>query len=215
VGLNLRLNLFYQVEAADVWGALRALHASRGVDVVETTARSDGYELYALDSNWCVLGWDAGWEWKDRREAQLFVSERLCCKGLLVFVFGGAYFGYELFQNGKVLDRFVQYPPGDGQQVWFPDDPASGDADVVAACFPEVTAEQVRPYLVRRPPYGEDEASLQRLNVPAREGDEFRRFDECAVLDFLRLLGVRVEMQDGYVTLLAPTWKCFAVERRG
>jgi hypothetical protein len=215
MALNLRLNLFHQVEAAHVWGALRELYAARRASVVETTARGNDYELYALDSSWCVLDWDAGWEWKQRREAQLFVSKRLQCKGLLVFVFGGAYWGYELFQNGEVLDRFVQYPSGDGQHAWFPDDPAVGDADVFARCFPEISADQVRPYLVRRPLYGEDEASRQRLNVPARAGDEFRRFDACAILDFLRLLGVRVQMQDGYVTLLAPSWKRFAIQRGG
>ena len=51
-------------------------------------------------------------------------------------------------------------------------------------------------------------------NKPARDSDEFCRFDECAVLDFLRLLGVRVELRSEYVTLLAPELRSFWVEGR-
>lgn len=40
-------------------------------------------------------------------------------------------------------------------------------------------------------------------NDPVRPGDEFGRFDECAVLDFLRALGVGVDLRDGYVRVLA------------
>jgi hypothetical protein len=35
------------------------------------------------------------------------------------------------------------------------------------------------------------------------------------VLDFLRLLGVRVEVRDGYVTWLANRWRSFYVLPRG
>jgi len=49
----------------------------------------------------------------------------------------------------------------------------------------------------------------KRLNVPVRSGDQFARFDECAILDFLRFLGVRVELRDEYVTLLAQKFRSF------
>jgi hypothetical protein len=53
-------------------------------------------------------------------------------------------------------------------------------------------------------------------NAPARSGDQFTRGAECAVLDFLQMLGVGIELRDygnqqRYVTPLAPHWRAFKV----
>jgi hypothetical protein len=55
----------------------------------------------------------------------------------------------------------------------------------------------------------DDPAEWERLDVPARAGDEFTRFDECAVLDFLRAIGVDVGLEQDYVTFRAEIWRSF------
>ena len=54
-------------------------------------------------------------------------------------------------------------------------------------------------------------AAYDRLDVPARPGDEFTRFHECAAVDFMRLLGVEVDLRDDYVTMLSPLWRAFRI----
>jgi hypothetical protein len=212
VGLKLRLNLFHDQDAPDVFGALAAFYGKRGASLVEERDRQRRYDLYGRKGHWCVLDWDGGWEWKQRREAQLFVSTQLRAAGLLIFVYDGDYWGYELFRNGEVLSRFVQYPPGDGEQNWFPDDSCVGDAEAIVSSFPELSVADIKPYLVQRPFYGDENESFQTLNEHARPGDEFRRFDECAVLDFLRAIGLGVELRDGHVRILSDIWRSFRPE---
>lgn len=99
---------------------------------------------------------------------------------------------------------------------------------MLAGQFEWLSPADVAPYLVQKPdldlyPPLPDETWWQewkRLDVPVRLGDEFTRFDECAVLDFLRLLRVRVELRQeriwpdkemtrGIVTFLAPEFQRF------
>jgi hypothetical protein len=74
-----------------------------------------------------------------------------------------------------------------------------------AAAEQDVYAAFSSYYLVQE----DTDAALENdpLNVPAREGDEFAGFDECAVIDFLRMLGVHIELRDHYVTLQAPRFR--------
>jgi hypothetical protein len=200
LGLKLRYNLFYEVSAPAVWGALQSFYRGRELS---PSSDPDNYQLHEQDGRWCILSWDAGWEWVTRRNAQLHVSERLHCPGLLAFVYDGEYWGYELFENGKVVNRFVQYPPGDGTQNWFPGDSCVGDPELFAACFPEISAETVAPYLAQ--------TTFASRKLPPRPGDQFAPFDECSVVDFLRTIGVRVALREGYVTLDARIYKQFAI----
>jgi hypothetical protein len=67
-------------------------------------------------------------------------------------------------------------------------------------------------YLVPMPENWED----PEWNRPARVGDQFTRGAECGVLDFLRMLGVGIELRSygimgRYVTPLAPRWRSFKV----
>ncbi len=176
---------------------------------------------------------DSGWEWEIRRAALLFVSQRLDCAGFLVFVYDGDYWGYEFFNRGVALDHFVQAEEWDeGYPItWFEED-CAGDANVVARELPHLEVSDIAPYLMRDPlwatateaekrwnaeermdernPHSEGRWEAQKLlNVPAREGDEFSRFEECAALDFLRMLGVRVELRERYVTFLSPKYRSF------
>jgi hypothetical protein len=51
---------------------------------------------------WTVLDSHGGWEWEIRRRAQFHVSRVLNISGLLLYVFDGDYWFYELFANGEV-----------------------------------------------------------------------------------------------------------------
>src|SRR5947208_1151164 len=107
MGLKLRYYLFHGVTSGAVCGALQSFYAARGRPLQEAkpyTEPSDRtLDVYAVDKDWVVVGLDSGWEWKERREAQLFVSQRLWCPGFLIFVYDGDYWGYEFFDHGKVL----------------------------------------------------------------------------------------------------------------
>jgi hypothetical protein len=110
MGLALRYNLFHGVDAKAVYGALAGYWASLRHGLAERTPRTpplratDEYVLHAERAGWTLLSWDGGWEWTRRREAQLHVSRALGCVGLLVFVYDGQCWGYELFDRGAVMD---------------------------------------------------------------------------------------------------------------
>jgi hypothetical protein len=232
MGLFLRLNLFYQVSHQDVYHSYASFYAKRGHAFTKKGREYRQLNLFKQDNNWTVLYLDGGWEWTVRREAQLYVSHELNCPGFLVFVYDGNYWGYEFFRKGEILDHFVQEEePADGS-LWFPGSSCIGNPQVIADVLSYLSVDDIASYLVRDPlatPYlenldeqMEEEENERRwqlhrdLDVPARQGDEFHRFDECAVLDFLRLLGVRVELQPcpdyphiRCVTLLPPRYRTF------
>jgi hypothetical protein len=106
----------------------------------------------------------------------------------------------------------VQEPEESG---WFPGVSCAGRPGVLAARFPGagLWAEDVAAYVVQRPEHGDDD---REWDSPARPGDEFSRGDQCAVVDFLRMLGVGIELRDRgtgtrYVTPLADPSRAFTV----
>ena len=154
-----------------------------------------------MNGDWTVITLDRGWAFQRdvRREAQLFVSGTLSCSGFLIRVYDGDYWEYELFDRGSLLDHFVQEvetsegrPPGQD----------AGDPAAIVSVFPWLNVQDVAPYLVQQ--NWDDPAERQRLDVPARPGDEFRRFDECSVIDFLRLLGLKVGPKSIVMSRLEP-----------
>jgi len=207
MGLKLRYNLFYEVDHVAVYDAYSAFYAAR-----KKTPRlcndSEEFVLHQQHQHWTVLNLDRGWEWVIRREAQLYVSRTLGCKGFLIFVYDGDYWGYEFFKSGEVLDQFVQHK--EPENDWFPGKKCEGNPLIVSSELPFLDTFEVASYLVRNPAL-ESWDEHKRLNVPARRGDEFRRFDECAVLDFLRFLGIAVELRNHHVTLLAPEFRNFSL----
>jgi hypothetical protein len=207
MGLQLRFYLFHGVSSGDVRGALQEFYADRGrpLEPLDTSIADIDrdltgriIEIYAADNNWVVVRLDGGWEWKERLEAQLFVSRRLWCPAFLIFVYDGDYWGYELFDRGKVLDHFVQQK--DQADLWFPGRDCSGNIEVVVEHLPFLRAALIGPYLMQKPTY-EDPPELKGR---VRPNDEFDRFDECGVLDFLRVIGIHVNLKDEFVVLASP-----------
>lgn len=137
----------------------------------------------------------------------------------MIFVFDGDYWGYEFFDNGLVLDHFVQ--DREEAKHWFPDKDCLGGADILADKFSFLSQETLQKYLVQDPEWAEvkDSENARQLysqlrnarNIKIQPDDEFLPFDECFVLDFLRYLGVRVELQNDYVTFLSSKWQTFWV----
>jgi hypothetical protein len=216
VGLFMRTNAFHGVSHVDVRAALAEFWSRHDRQVQPTPEpRVDAFALHEQRDGWTVLDWTRGWEWTLRRQAQLHVSEALGCTGLLVFVYDGDYWGYELFDRGAAVDWFVQWPQ-EGNS-WFPGKDLRGRPDAVVAAFPDLALDpaDVTAYLLQYPDGQDDEQRWQDeelWNVPARLGDRFSRGEDCAVLDFLGLLGVAVDVTERGVTWRAPLWHRFLVE---
>ena len=219
MGLSLAYNLFYEVQQDKVFDALKRFYTQKGFvldqsdepedEIDRARNDDDALEVFKSNGGWTVLTLDRGWVWQRelRREAQLAVSRQLSCSGFLIRVYDGDYWEYELFSNGIWLDHFVQEvetsegkPPGTN----------AGSPAAIVSTFPWLKVDDVVPYLVQE--NWDDPEERQRLNVPAREGDEFCRFDECSVLDFLRLLGLKVDMIDHSVTLATPVYREFWIK---
>jgi|GEM_PF-6378506 len=161
-----------------------------------------------------------------------YVSEKLGCCGFLTFVYDGDYWGYEFFNKGQVLDHFVQ--DMDQGSSWFPNDLCLGNAQTVVEHLPHLDPEVYQRYLVRYPTDSEVEAKREKVNtgmraedeifayfqlrgerdVMAQPNDEFSPFDSCFVLDFMRYLGVKVELQNNHITFLSSKRKTFWISER-
>ncbi len=127
-----------------------------------------------------------------------------------MFVHDGDFWGYELFSDGEPVDQCV----GRGEpepEFWFPGRDCRGRPELFAAQLPTLglAPNDIGAYLLPEPDFDDHEA-WAAWNVPACGGDQYRRGDECASLDFLRMLGCQIE-SEGRVTPLAPLWSAFAV----
>ena len=186
-----------------MYGALATFYEQRGAVLVPERDRRRSHDLRERQGRWCLLEWDAGWEWTLRREAQLHVSRELGVPGLLVFVYDGDYWGYELFDRGEAVDHFVQTSMD--PVINFPDRNMDGDAALLAGTL-GVNHGDVAPYLARWHGWPE---RARRMQERARPGDEFTRWDEAAVLDFLRAIQVEVGLTGYSVEFRAPLWRSF------
>jgi hypothetical protein len=103
------INAFRGVSHVDVDAALAEFWSrhDRLVEPVPLDASVDAFGIYEQRNGWTVVSWTIGWEWKLRRQAQVHVSEALGCAGILVFVYDGDDWGYELFDRGAAVDWFV------------------------------------------------------------------------------------------------------------
>lgn len=201
MGLMLRYQLFRDTTAAAVYGAYVSFYTKRGRLLQPAGMDFERIDFHHEENGWVVVDLDGGWEWKERREAQLLVSRQLCCAGFLVFVYDGDYWGYEFFDQGEVLDHFVQ--ESTDAPIGFAMGDCRGNPAMLAARLPPLRAEDIAPYLVQKHAWAKPDG----MDRPARASDQYRRFDECAVLDFLRMLGVRVGVQDEYVRLPTPIFR--------
>jgi hypothetical protein len=215
----MRHHLFYGVESGQVYAAIQDFYGERSRILVKSEQSNYGrrsqsrlYDLHTPQAGWVLCDCDAEWALS---ELNSFVTKRLNCSGLLLYVDDGDYWAYSLFYCGRIVDGFSQATEISedglpGRNV--------GDAAVVAAQFPWLAIEDIQPYLVQED--WDDPIERLRLAVPPRSGDEYTRFDELAVLNFYRLLGISVELRrkkeppffGGIVTFLAPLHCQFWVE---
>ncbi len=227
MGLSLKLSMFHGTLPSEVYRQYEAFYARIGRPLMESGEPGYENDVHDVNGGWTIVSHGIGWDWDERREVQRHVAAALGCVSLFAFVHDGDYWGYELGRDGVVLDQFVQDPdPGDGTN-WFPGRSMAGDPAIFAAQFPWLPAADVAPYLVqivRLPSTHGRDASFEdytawrnKLDRKARLGDEFTRLDECAILDFLRLLRVHVFMapregdpyEGRYVTFGTPIYRSF------
>lgn len=197
MGLKLRYNLFYDVQAADVYSVYQEFYGKQKRIVLFEGHAEDAISIYCSKHKWVVVWLGSGWEWQERRKVQRLVSDRLGCPGFLAFVYDGIYWGYEFFVNGIVLDQFVQDP--DESENWFPGKPCKGKPDVLITHLPHLDHNLITAYLMQKP----------APNKKVRPEDEFSRFDDCAILDFLRYLDVPVSLQEHFVIVESKIFKSF------
>lgn len=206
MGGRLLYNLFYST-SEPVWEAFASFYGrGSGFNAPPNSQRPIAGEtlgVYHQHNGWVVVDLGVGWEWDVRRNAQTFVSNFLGCAGFLIFVYDGDYWGYEFFDNGAVLDHFVQRPAA--EPVGFPGEDCRGNPHVVARHLPFLRAEDVAPYLIHQE--WEGASAPADLDVPARPGDQFSRLDARAVFDFMRMLGVGIETRDGTWRLKSPEFR--------
>lgn len=220
----MRFCLFHAVSVERVWTAVSAYYSSKNTRLAEDGDDYHKFDLHQRDGEWVVLNignppaFEAWW-----MDAQRKTSEMLWCKSFLLFVYDGDYWGYQLFKHGEVLDRFVQ--SNEHNPPWFPNRAeATGDPSLLTREFPWLTESEVAPYLIKMPELGSEDFRqiMSRLDVRVRPEDGFTRFDECSVLNFMRLLRVRAELQEVKqgartffkVAFLAPEWRTFWIAGR-
>lgn len=206
MGFKLAVNLYANHRAQEVAETLRSfyrVHGQRSLEIFQQL-----YGRHEIREVLDIRDYPPHWSLVDIfmepehwiRERHLFVSGMLHCPGLFIFEYDGDYWGYELFDNGVVLDRFTSNANYSG---YFAGQDCRGAPGILAEKLPFVNIENIKPYLVRLPDWetvSEDEYDkFQReTDVPPRLGDQFRRWDECAVLNFLRALGITGNLSGGF-----------------
>jgi len=214
VGLTLHMHLFRTADHAGVVESFERYCHGRGRRAIETQD-PHCYRFHIAENGWTVVELPIGWKREFWREMQHHITAELDCPALFVFVYDGNYWGYEFVKEGNRLDQFAQVDDHRDGIDWFTGSPRIGNPDLLAQEFSWLDPDVLSRYLIRDPLWTaedhiwEDEYDELRfrlkekrreLDTPVREGDEFTRFDECAVLDFLRYLGVSVELEDHRVT---------------
>lgn len=219
MGLSLKLSMFREVDPQRVYDAYARFHADLGRPLRTEGEPDYAHKLHDVNGGWAIIFHGIGWEAELRRDALRAVSRALGCIGMFAFVYDGDYWGYELVRDGRGCDQFVSYQEPSEADRWFPGKDMSGNPAMLAAQFDCVDADTAAAYLVRQPDASEYlgpdrtqwpaqwQAMRDRLDVRARPGDEFTRFDDCAILDFLRLLRVGVELRPMPQTPDRPMWR--------
>ncbi|MGA3487697.1 hypothetical protein ACK8GG_06755 [Micromonosporaceae bacterium DT55] len=209
MGFFIRLNAFRGVSQGDVKAALNDFWSrhDRQVESLPQDPQVDAFDLHEQCNGWTAMVWSRGWEWNLRRAAQLHVSRVLDCAGILVFVYDGDDWGYELFDRGVAVDWFIQWPRVGNS--WFPGKDLSGRPEAVVAAFPDLALQRsdVAPYLVQGP---DDEEAEKLWDVRVRPADRFSRGQAEVALDFINLLRVIDVTEEGFV--FPPLWCRFRVE---
>lgn len=69
MGLKLRYNLFYGVQAKDVYAVYREFYGNRRRAILFEGSERDAISVYNPQNEWVIVKLGSGWEWKERREA--------------------------------------------------------------------------------------------------------------------------------------------------
>lgn len=198
MGFKLAVNLFADRRAQELTDTLQSFyreHGQRSLEIYrQMYGRHDAGEklrIHDYPPRWVLVDIFLQPEhWI--RERHLFVSRMLRCAGFFIFEYDGDYWGYEFFDNGEVLDRFTSNA---SYRDYFEGRDCRGDPGVLAEKLPFLNIGDIGPYLVRLPDCetvtGEEYDRLRgETDVFPRPGDQYRRWDECAVLNFIRALGI-------------------------
>ena len=249
MGLSIAYSLFYQVLPNQIFDALQTFYVQR-ISWLDRTGQDQDEDqsltLHEPENGWTVFDLGRGW-WRQNDiqcEAALFVIEMLSCSGIFVRVYDGDYWEYELFENGRLIDHFVQEagvyygPPGKGGNAHAIKGGNAhaikggnahaikggnahaikgGNAHAIVSVFPWLKIDVVAPYLIQAKRDDPDDwhglpEDWHRLQGPVRPGDEFGRYDQCAVIDFVRMLGVSVNIVNRRVTLVSPIREQFWIK---
>lgn len=197
MGFTFSVNLFAERSAYEVTHALKMFYHQEGKLSIEIYQNLfcisnlnilESLEIFAFP-NWIVVDIQSKPEWWIRKR-QLEISKNLCCSGLFLFQYDGDYWGYELFKNGKVVDRFTSDACHD---EYFSGLECKGNAKCLAECFPFIPKNVFAPYLVQLPDIEtmSRDKFEQQTDVIPREGDEYKRWSEVSVLNFLSALGIK------------------------
>ncbi|MCG8408268.1 MAG: hypothetical protein MI923_23965 [Phycisphaerales bacterium] len=214
MGLGLRFSVFQEVTPEQVLSCFDAFFQTKNRQF--SCADPDHHlwsrwDFYEPENGWTVLDVGYSSSVKDRREWREFqcdVCEKLDCLALLLFVYDGDYWGYDLMVGVRIADQFVQNPE-QGAGYWEDGTNLSGDVDLLVQHLPWIARDRVAPYLVPRPPLGcasraEFQESMKTWDVKCHPNDEHTRRDQCAILDFLR---VPAKLENGYVHFTADLHK--------
>lgn len=222
MGLKLRVNCFYQQDHKQIYEVLSDFHLSMGKSFEFSGDQFSRLDIYQYDEQWVLLDLGGGWnQWETHQQAFRQISVALQCTGFSMFVDDGDYWGYTMVHSGNEIDHFIQ-DPGESR-YWFPGVSSIGNAQTISDYLLYLKADDISPYLIQMPSHVDDAAfdelwaswwdEYNKLDVMPRRGDEFTRWDECSLLNFQRLLGIRVELRDHYVKYLAPIWKSFWIQQ--
>jgi len=210
MGLGLRFSAFHRTSPDRLWSTIEEFFHNKNRQIcAELPDRRTfpRWDFYEPANEWTIL--DVGYtasvqdrtEW---RELMSFITRELAGVGFIFFVYDGDYWGYELENNGLIVDQFVQFPD-EGAVYWPTDTDLSGNPSVLTRFFPWLSKQFLAPYLIQKP--SPNMANIRQEVIDLGEAwdikphptDEFTRGNECAILDFLKALRIPVRSEDNYV----------------
>ena len=244
MGLSLTYQIFFGSSLVGLVPAYKKLYVERG-ELTHRRPQPAPEETWLYQEDGRINTWGKrGYNWREFRihesdgwlvaRPDLYVTEhcwvqndvawlssRWGVTGMVVAVEDGDYWGYWLYERGRLTDQFCQefergLPGRPGHLAALLE---LAEADVAAYLLQMPQREDLHQGDLNGPSPEEVVADLEfaRLNGKARPGDEFTRFSEFAVIDFLRLLRVPARLRNHCVEIDAPVtsefwWRPWSLE---
>lgn len=165
----------------------------------------DTMEIYSSEK-WCLVNGLLSYEeWI--RERNIFITKYLSCSGIYIYEYDGNFWGYEVYIDGIVVDRFLSDKSFDD---FFYSEEADGSVDIVTRAFPFIDGNIVEKYLIQYPDRKtfnaiSDDYFHDLTNIPPRTIDLFNRWDGCASINFMRAIGLNCGIENGTFSILEPS----------